>query len=237
MAYYTPSLLLDDYSLEITAKDSPSLLDAASLIRQGTRINVTFLGNEDVTMRLAATHAIDHLKFVPVPHIAARRLGSGADLENFLSGLKEQSSDRLFIVGGDPDKPEGPFEDALDIVSSGLLQRFGAKEVSIAGYPGGHPKISDESLWDSLLRKHEILEKNGTMGSITTQFDFDVDPVVKWIEKVRAANIRNQAPSGIRVTLRRGIKRRDRKKVRAIAHESDGHCGSRQIHHDPRPET
>ncbi|HST72510.1 MAG TPA: methylenetetrahydrofolate reductase, partial [Kocuria rosea] len=46
--------LLSDYSLEMTGKDVPALEEAAPVIPPGTRINVTFLANEDLAMRVAA---------------------------------------------------------------------------------------------------------------------------------------------------------------------------------------
>ena len=66
--------LLSNYSLEMTGKDVPGLLEAKDSIPAGTRINVTFLGNEDLEMRVAAAKAVRELGFTPVPHISARRL-------------------------------------------------------------------------------------------------------------------------------------------------------------------
>ena len=78
---YSPAQLLEDFSLEMTGKDVPGLLDAAPLLPRGTRVNVTFLGNEDLQMRLVASKAVLDNGFVPVPHISARRLSSQAQLE------------------------------------------------------------------------------------------------------------------------------------------------------------
>ena len=90
--------LLEDFSLEMTGKDVPGLEEAAGSIPAGTRVNVTFLGNEDLPMRVAAAGAAKRLGFVPVPHISARRLGSRAELEEFLDlKLKNYSSGLLFF--------------------------------------------------------------------------------------------------------------------------------------------
>jgi 5,10-methylenetetrahydrofolate reductase len=140
MPTYTPAKLLEDFSLEMTGKDVPGLLDAAPLIPQGTRINVTFLGNEDLEMRLVASKAVLDNGFIPVPHISARRLKSQEQLEEFLGALQAQNtSEYVFSVGGDPSTPEGPYEDSHDVIKTGLLQQYGAKDVSIAGYPEGTP--------------------------------------------------------------------------------------------------
>ena len=100
MASYTPAQLLEDFSLEMTGKDVPGLLEAAPLLPAGTRVNVTFLGNEDLSMRLIASKAVLDGGFVPVPHISARRLSSQAQLEEFLGALQAQGTSDVRLLGG-----------------------------------------------------------------------------------------------------------------------------------------
>ncbi|MFI9628853.1 methylenetetrahydrofolate reductase [Streptomyces sp. NPDC052042] len=182
--------LLDDFSLEMTGKDIAALEEARLGIPPGTRVNVTFLGNESLTMRLDAARAVKRLGFVPVPHVSARRLGSQADLEHFLSGLRaDGAGDNVFVVGGDPARAEGPFEDSLAVIETGKLQEYGVSHIGIAGYPEGHPDIDDAALWTALQEKCAALLANGMSGSIITQFGFDTDPVLRWIEEVRQRGI------------------------------------------------
>ena len=178
--------LLDDFSLEMTGKDVPGLEEAASLIPQGTRVNVTFLGNENLRMRLDAARAVKRLGFVPVPHISARRLGSRADFEQFLAGLRADGTGAdVCTIGGDPARPEGPYGDSLSLIESGLLQEHGVRHVSISGYPEGHPAIADKVLWAALRDKNAALAAQRLEGSVITQFGFDVAPVLAWIEQAR----------------------------------------------------
>ncbi|GAA3213804.1 methylenetetrahydrofolate reductase [Microbacterium terregens] len=208
MAKYGTALLLEDFSLEITAKDASAVRDAASLIPHGTRINITYLGHESVEQRLAAAAAISAAGFVPVPHIAARRLASSRQIEGFLGALDTQGVGRhLFVIGGDPEQPEGPFADAFTLLRADAFQHRGGSDVSIAGYPEGHPQISEDMLWHSLVEKVALLDEREATGSIITQFGFDVDPVIEWINKVRARGIRSEirvgvpGPAGIRRLL------------------------------------
>src|SRR5271163_4076372 len=68
--------LLNNYSIEMTAKDIPHLEAAANIIPQGTKIPVTFLPGETFEMRIAAAKRVRDLGFLPIPHISARRLQS-----------------------------------------------------------------------------------------------------------------------------------------------------------------
>jgi methylenetetrahydrofolate reductase (NADPH) len=200
--------LMDGLSLEMTGKDIPSLQEAAHAIPQGTKINVTFLSNEDLQMRVAASKAVKDLGFIPVPHISARRLASQDQLEEFLGALREVgATESVFAVGGDPAEPEGPFPDSLSVIRSGLLQKYGVKEVSIAGYPEGHPDITSNVLWRHLEEKSAALEEQGLDAVILTQFAFDTDPVIDWIHAVREKGIDTQirvgtpGPAGIKRLL------------------------------------
>ena len=200
--------LVDDFSLEMTGKDIPGLTEAKDSIPQGTKVNVTFLGNEDLEMRVAAAKAVRELGFVPVPHISARRLASQAQLEEFLGRLQEVgATEHVFSVGGDPATPEGPYPDSLSVIRSGILQKYGVREVSIAGYPEGHPDIADDVLWRHLEDKSAALKEQGLDAVILTQFAFDTDPVMSWIDAVRAKGIDTQirvgtpGPAGIKRLL------------------------------------
>lgn len=198
--------LLADFSLEITGKDVPALEEAAPIIPAGTRINVTFLGHENLQLRVAAAAAVKRLGFVPVPHISARRLGSQADLEQLLAALAGEAAPAdVFIIGGDPAEPAGPYTDALSVIRTGLLGKYGIVGVGIGGYPEGHPDIDGDRLWQALSDKYAALEELGLEPTVITQFGFDADPVFAWLTEVRRRGI--HAPVRIGVPGPAGVKR------------------------------
>lgn len=171
-------------------KDIDDLREAAPNIPAGTRINVTFLGNENLEMRIAASKAVLELGFTPVPHVSARRIASEAELTEFLSALREIGANKhIFSVGGDPEEPMGPYGSSLELIQSGLLPSYGVEEVSIAGYPEGHPDISTEVLWRELEGKVASLREQNLAGVILTQFGFDTEPVTKWVSEVRGRGV------------------------------------------------
>ncbi|MDR7110240.1 methylenetetrahydrofolate reductase (NADPH) [Microbacterium trichothecenolyticum] len=198
--------LVNGFSLEMTGKDIAGLEEARETIPQGTKVNVTFLGNEDLEMRVAAAKAVTEMGFVPVPHLSARRLESETQLEEFLARLQEVgATEHVFAVGGDPAEPAGPYPDSLTLIRSGVLQKYGAREVSIAGYPEGHPDISNDVLWSHLDEKVLALAQQGLDAVILTQFAFDTVPVTAWIDAVRARGI--DAPIRIGTPGPAGVKR------------------------------
>jgi len=191
--------LLEGYSLEMTAKDIASLRDARANIPSGTPISVTFLPGEDLPSRVAAALAVKECGFVPVSHLSARRLSSLEDLTSFLAALKDRVGiERAFVVAGDPPQPLGPFDDALAVIQRGDLSDYGIRRVGISGYPEGHPDIPQAKLWDALKAKHKALVEGGYTAEIVTQFGFDSEAVLHWLELLRQeANIHVKVRIGL----------------------------------------
>jgi methylenetetrahydrofolate reductase (NADPH) len=190
--------LMQDFSLEMTGKDIEALREAAPAIPQGTRVNVAFLGNEDLQMRVAAAGAVKELGFTPVPHISARRLHSEEELKEFLQSLGEvDAAKHVFAVGGDPAEPLGPYASSLEILQSGIFADYGVEEVSIAGYPDGHPDISDGVLAHELKAKVDLLAQLDLDVVITTQFGFDIVPIATWLAQLAAKDISTPVRIGV----------------------------------------
>jgi methylenetetrahydrofolate reductase (NADPH) len=201
-----PHSLLADASLEMTGKDVSALEQLDGKLAAGTRVNITFLANEDQTLRIDAAAAVVAAGLTPVPHVPARRLRSAPELAQFLATLADAGAvQSIFAVAGDPSQPEGPYEDALALIHSGVLQAHGVKKVSISGYPEGHPDIAEATLWDALELKAGSLAQVGMADSIITQFGFDSERALNWIEEVRSRGI--ELPVRIGVPGPVGVKR------------------------------
>jgi methylenetetrahydrofolate reductase (NADPH) len=182
--------LLEGYSFEISAKDAAKLEGIRPLVPAGTVVSITYLPTETDTARIAAAAEARRLGLTPMPHIAARRIPSLADLHRFLEGLAvEAAVDRLFIVAGDLGTPIGPFADALAVINELRRGEHNLTSVGIAGYPEGHPGIGNEALDRAMRDKIASLTDHGLSVEIMTQFAFDADPVIAWLTALRTAGV------------------------------------------------
>lgn len=197
--------LLYAYSLEMTAKDVTNLMAASEFIPPGSNVSITYLSNEDMDARIAAATMIRSLGFVPIPHVAARRQRSEKELADFLARLSAEAAvDSVLVIAGDLNRAEGPYEDSLALIRSGLLQANGIRRVGIGGYPEGHPDISDAELWQSMKDKAASLGDAGLECEVITQFGFDPNPILVWLARLRhegvAAPVRIGMPGPARIS-------------------------------------
>ncbi|HIE0125002.1 methylenetetrahydrofolate reductase [Stenotrophomonas maltophilia] len=181
---------INAFSLEVSAKAMPALRAEASRIPRGTVISIPWLASEDDDARLAAACTVRELGFEPMPHLSARRIGSQAALERFLErAAGEAGVTRCLLVAGDLATPAGPFADSASIIQTGLLEHFGIKVVGISGHPEGHPVMSADDRWQVLGRKCQAIEARGMAPLVVTQFAFDADTVLAWLDALRARGI------------------------------------------------
>jgi methylenetetrahydrofolate reductase (NADPH) len=201
--------LTANYSLEVTAKDVAALRDAAPLIAANTPLSITFLADEEPATRIAAVVAGRQLGFEPMPHFSARRIASKDDFEGYLRGVVEQAQvSRCFIVAGDPPAALGSYSDTLSLIQTGAFENAGIKAIGIGGHPEGHPIMSTEECWTVLKTKVQEIEQRGMSALIVTQFGFDSDRVLSWLQELRFRGLETSVrigipgPTNIRTLLR-----------------------------------
>lgn len=200
------SNMVDGYSLEMTAKEVEGIKKAAHLIRPGTQVAVTFLPGEEIQQRVDAAVLVRELGFEPIVHLSARRIGSEEELDQYLSDITTKAGvTRVFIIAGDPPEAEGPYENSLQIIETGLLEKHGIKIVGLGGHPEGHPNNTPAELWDWMERKIAAVRDHGLTPLVVTQFAFDDDAIVAWLAEMRDRGI--DVPVRLGVAGPAGIKR------------------------------
>jgi methylenetetrahydrofolate reductase (NADPH) len=115
---------------------------------------------------------------------------SRVSLSRHLANLADVGADSVLLIAGDRARPAGPFASTLEVLGSGLLQRYGFHNLGIAGHPEGHPVVDGDTLADALRRKAEYALDTGSMMWIVTQFVFSAEPVTRWLDRLRADGIR-----------------------------------------------
>lgn len=172
-------------SIEVAPRQILDEAQLSSMLPPGTQVYVPFLPKTDFGLTVKACGALIAEGCDPVPHIAARRVKSRAQLDDWLAALRGVGVDALMLIAGDRDLPAGPFRDTLGIFESGLLEAHGIRRIGVAGHPEGHPVADVVAVDRALEFKLEYANANGTKMWIVSQFVFGSAQVIAWLERMR----------------------------------------------------
>src|SRR5437016_301523 len=109
-------------SLEMGADAPEDAQLIASLLPAGTPVYVNHLPRRELAHTLPALIALSEAGLEPVPHVAARRVGSRAEVEVFLKqAVRLARVRKVLLIGGDVPEPLGPYADGAALMRDGLL--------------------------------------------------------------------------------------------------------------------
>ena len=173
--------LIRNYSIETTVQQAQRIERFADMLLAGTRLYIAHVPNTDFrdTVTLAARLRREGME--PVPHIVARRIQSFSALNDHLAWLTESAGVlQVLVIAGDISTPMGEISSSLQILESGLLEKYKLRVIGVAGHPEGHRDVPDSVLRAALRRKNAYAEQTGAELYIVTQFTFSADPILRW---------------------------------------------------------
>ena len=189
--------LLRGASIEVTARSDDQIGVVKEFYRPGTDVHVTALPNDPRQLTIAMARHLTEAGFNPVPHLTARGFESLAALEEFLARANDAGVRRMLVIAGDLPKPAGPFPDAISVLRTDLLQHHGIRAIAVAGHPEGHPAANALIMEKALRDKVAYARANGLKVDIITQFLFEAEPVVAYLQRLEALAIESPLRVGI----------------------------------------
>jgi methylenetetrahydrofolate reductase (NADPH) len=144
-----------------------------ALLPRGTPVFVPHLPRHALDGSLPMLAALRQAGFEPVPHVAARRLRDAAEYRSFLGAACARGVREVLLLGGDVDRPAGPFAEAADLLEGDALAAAGMRCVHFGAYPDGHPVVPAPRVAAALERKFALAARQGIEAGIVTQFSFE----------------------------------------------------------------
>jgi methylenetetrahydrofolate reductase (NADPH) len=182
--------LIGACSIEISPREELAGEGLRELLDPGTRVFVNHPGSVTHHDIVAVCAKLRRAGFVPVPHIAARRLASFTQARDYMQrAAAEAGVESVLLIGGDPDHPVGPFSGSFDLLATGVVEAHGIGEVIFAGYPEAHPRIDTHSLDAALDAKIALAQQRGLEVALITQFGFEPEPIQRWVASLRERGI------------------------------------------------
>lgn len=183
----TPAIaaLMRGYSVEISPTSEKVVDSAVERLDPGTEVYLTWIPGEDPLKAVAPAGKLRRAGLYPSPHIGARHLESAAQLDDLFGRFVAEGVDRFLLIGGEREKPLGPYDSTLQVMQSGLLQKHGIKRAGISGFPEGHPAIAEPVLGESMVAKMNYGRSIGLELQVVTQFVFEGRPIAEWLRHIR----------------------------------------------------
>ncbi len=186
------------WSLEVTLPKPAEIEALKETLAPGTEVFISAIPKESHLHLVESAAHMRRAGFEPIPHVAARNYPDKATLEDMLNRTHgEANVSRVLVIGGDRDTAAGPFTNALSVIESGLLQRFGIKEIGIGSYPDGHPRIAADDLERALEAKIAAARRAGLKVQLVSQFCFDGERIVSWVRRLRTNGFTGRVRIGL----------------------------------------
>ncbi len=183
--------LIASSSVEMFPREVALARAASELLPPGTRVYVPFLPHQPLDALLDTACALRAAGFEPVPHVAARRIDSRQSLRRFLEhAVRDAVVQRLMLIAGDVPEPRGPYADSIALLRDGAPAEAGVREIGVAGYPEGHPRIGQKALDEAFEAKIALACVQRLRIHVVTQFSFAPARIVEY-----CATLARRAPS------------------------------------------
>lgn len=194
--------LIAGYSLEVMPLTAAKVEDFKTLLPKGTRVYIAHIDGTPIEDMVETARRLHEDGFPVMPHFPSRIIPSLAILEDWIKRYRNEAGvEQALLLGGGVSTPAGDFDSSIQLIETGLFDRYGFRRLHVAGHPegnkdidtGGGTRLVDEAL----AFKKAYSERTDAEMAIVTQFAFDAKPVIAWAERIAAAGIRLPIHLGI----------------------------------------
>ena len=182
------------YSIEVMPRTAAKIESFAELLPPGTRVYIANIEGTPFDDMVATARRIRSEGFAVMPHFPARLIADAAMLETWLKRYRDEAGvDEALVLGGGVSTPAGDLDNSMQLLETGLFDRYGFKRLHVAGHPEGNRDIdrdgSTRIVDEALKWKQAFSERTDAEMAITTQFFFDAAPVIAWAERLDAMGV------------------------------------------------
>ncbi len=200
----TPEMeaFLKGYSIEVMPRTAEKVEDFRALLAPGTRVYIAHIEGTPIEDMVATAKRLADSGYPVMPHFPARIIKDKAMLADWIARYQgEAGVDQALLLAGGVSKPHGDFDSSMQLMESGLFDKAGFKRLHVAGHPEGNKDIDPnggmKNVEDALRWKQAFSERTDAKMALATQFAFDADPIIKWVDDLSAAGIKLPVHIGI----------------------------------------
>ena len=185
---------LDGYSIEVTPKAASKIENFAGVLPKGTRVYIAHIEGTPIDEMVATAKKIYDDGFVAMPHFPARIIQNSNTLDEWIKRYRNEANvEEALVIAGGANKPYGDFDSSIQLIETGLFDRNEFKRIHVAGHPEGNKDIdpdgSNKNVSGALSWKNEFSKRTDASIALATQFCFESEPVIKWINSIKEEGI------------------------------------------------
>ena len=191
---------LKGYSIEVMPRTAEKVEDFRAILPKGTRVYVAHIEGTPIEEMVATAKRINGEGFDVMPHFPARIIASKAMLTDWVARYQGEANVRqALLLAGGLAKPVGDFENSMQLIESGAFDAF--DRLHVAGHPEGNkdidPNGSDKAVMEAARWKSAFSERSDAKMAMATQFCFEAEPVIAWVNRLAAEGIKLPVHIGV----------------------------------------
>ena len=190
---------LQGYSIEVMPRTAEKVESFRAILPMGTRVYVAHIEGTPIEDMVATAKRIGDEGFTVMPHFPARIIKDKATLTEWIARYKDAGVHQGLLLAGGVSTPVGDYHSSMQLLESGAFTGF--DRLHVAGHPEGNRDIdadgSDRMVMEAARWKSAFTERTDAAMAMATQFCFEADPVIAWVNRLQAVGIKLPVHIGI----------------------------------------
>jgi methylenetetrahydrofolate reductase (NADPH) len=190
---------LKGYSIEVMPRTAEKVENFRDLLPKGTRVYMAHIDGTPIEDMVATARRLGTEGYDVMPHFPARIIKDKATLQTWVAAYKDAGVKQGLLLAGGLARPVGDYSTSMQLLESGAFDGF--TRLHVAGHPEGNKDIdpdgSDRMVMEAARWKSAFAERTDAKMAMATQFCFEAQPVIDWVNRLQAEGVKLPVHIGI----------------------------------------
>lgn len=184
---------LKGFSLEVMPRTAEKIENFQDILPQNTRVYIAHIDGTPIEDMRKTAQRLHKEGFEVMPHFPARIIENATMLEDWIAQYAEIGVSSALVLAGGVTNPKGEYSDSMQLLASGLFDKYAYKRLHVAGHPEGNtdidPKGGTSAVDAALQWKNDFAKNTDAKMAIATQFAFETAPILAWEKHLKSQGI------------------------------------------------
>jgi methylenetetrahydrofolate reductase (NADPH) len=191
---------LKGFSIEVMPRTAEKVESFRDILPTGTRVYIAHIDGTPIEEMVATAKRLNDEGYPVMPHFPARIIKDKTTLQDWVARYQGEANVKqaLLLAGGVP-QPVGDFHSSMQLLESGAFDGF--DRLHVAGHPEGNKDIdpdgSDRMVMEAARWKSAFTERTDAQMAMATQFCFEANPVIAWVDRLAAEGVKLPVHIGV----------------------------------------